>query len=317
MLLTAKSCLERIKKRGIDLILPPKIWQTRVDVFSGEPFIYTTGEEILKIGKPVVSFNRNSIQATADPFLFVYRNRLYVFVEEKKYGLNGVISSYSSSNLEIWEYHGVVLSEDFHLSYPQVFGCENFIGMIPEATGSGSTWLYSTEDFPFRWQKVHCLVNVPLLDATLVQRDGCYFLFGTDLNGVLRLYFSEEIKGDFLEHPSSPITKDSKYSRCGGSFINQDGILYRLAQDGSRSYGRGLHAMKVEELNRNHYVERLVHEDFFPRTDSWSQFGVHHLSIIDFEGKKIRAIDGLGYDLSLNQFRRYFWAITRRMGLNS
>ena len=88
----------------------------------------------------------------ADPFLFRHNEKDFCFVEEYDFLQNkGHISVYEiNKNGE--KFLGNVLTEDFHLSYPNVFEHKGDIFMIPETSASKDIRLYKCLEFPLNWQ---------------------------------------------------------------------------------------------------------------------------------------------------------------------
>lgn len=52
--------------------------------------------------------------------------------------------------------------------------------MLPEASGSGRLSLYRATDFPLAWQEDRLLLPRPLIDASLVEWGGRWYLLGSD-----------------------------------------------------------------------------------------------------------------------------------------
>lgn len=226
----------------------------------------------------------------------------------------GKIAAFSSDSLTSWESHGIVLSEKFHLSYPQVFEEAGRIWMIPESHESGAVWLYSCHSLPGPWNRECRLIEETLSDATITMRGGRWYIWATDAEKRLRLYHSAELKGPYQEHPSSPVAVDLAKSRCGGSIIClKDGTMLRPAQDCQVSYGHGLSFYKVDELGPDTYRESLYAADVLSRSQAWSCLGAHHVSFANFNGKDVVATDGLSPDLFVNLFPRIFWNIVSKV----
>lgn len=80
-----------------------------------------------------------------------------------------------------------------------------------------------------------------------------------------------------------------------------NGQMYRIAQDGSGEYGRNINILKVIELSRTKYLEEDVKDNYFDLGHRWNVRGGHHLSIAEFNGRKIIAVDGKQDDLLINK----------------
>jgi hypothetical protein len=125
---------------------------------------------------------------------------------------------------------------------------------------------------------------VRLLDASLVEWDGLWWMFaslkkpaGLRTAELLVLYVSEDpVTGAWRPHPLSPLLADVTNARpAGAPFVFGD-RLYRLAQDSSGSYGRGIALNEVLSLSPVDYSERRVAT---VRPDwAWGICGTHTLN---------------------------------------
>lgn len=104
----------------------------------------------------------------ADPFLFEYQGKTYLFAEIMKDENNwrGVLGVCCLSDNET--HFEVVLSESFHLSYPFVFSYKDEIYMMPETYSSNQLRLYKCKNFPNNWELEWILLDaVHFVDTTL------------------------------------------------------------------------------------------------------------------------------------------------------
>lgn len=67
-------------------------------------------------------------------------------------GKGDIAAAESTDRGFTWTPLGVVLTEDWHLSYPFVFEHEGDIFMMPEGSRSGQLKLYRAVDFPNEWE---------------------------------------------------------------------------------------------------------------------------------------------------------------------
>jgi hypothetical protein len=98
-----------------------------------------------------------------------------------------------------------------------------------------------------------------IADATFHARDGLIYLFGNDVSdgsGVLRLWTAPSLFDRFSEHPASPIRISPAGARMAGALLDIGGRTYRLGQDGSRGYGKGILLFEVTALSASTYRER-------------------------------------------------------------
>ncbi|MCJ8151047.1 glucosamine inositolphosphorylceramide transferase family protein [Shinella sedimenti] len=184
----------------------------------------------------------------ADPFVFHWQGRVFLFVEDYPHAAGkAVISVVPFSASGVPQAARVILEEPHHLSYPQVFDWEGSIWMLPEASASGKLTLYRAEDFPDRWRAEAVLVEGEISDATLLAHGGRLWLFATDRDGfgstsdTLVIFEAEALTGPWRPHRLNPILIDRRSARPGGAFVRDCvGRLLMPVQDGTLGYGGGL-----------------------------------------------------------------------------
>ena len=127
--------------------------------------------------------------------------------------------------------------------------------------------LYRCVSFPDKWE--HC--------ETLLQRCSCSGhdgLFPSRGSGgflptsasmkagqAMMTYFSFTRtleRGQWKPHPRNPIVSDVTRARPAGNVFNENGKLYRPAQDCSIRYGYGIRIQEILEMSESEYVEREV-----------------------------------------------------------
>lgn len=193
----------------------------------------------------------------ADPFLIEEEGRLYLFVEDFPYALDrGVISVAEMTPDGTFERPRPVLQEPHHLSYPNVFRHRDAVYMIPESGSAGKVILYRADPFPDRWVRDTVLIDGGNFnDATLLERDGRLWMFGTGQFGAgnasdtLMLYSAPDLRGPWEPHRLNPILIDRAGARPGGKVIDRDGRLFLPVQDGTRFYGGGLGLREIIRLD--------------------------------------------------------------------
>lgn len=241
------------------------------------------------------------VTITADPFLVVKDDTLYLFYEEYRYRDKGIIKMISTNDLVTWSKPKVVLTEDFHLSYPWVFQHDGQWYMIPETSAVHELRLYravNNELDRFEFAKTVLTHDdedeYPLMDycdSSIVKKDDNFFLFTTLNHGgenELHLYYSDSLDGDYQRHPKSPLIVSDKYGRNGGSLLEHDGVLYRFAQDCDGEYGNNIHLFRVDALTENQYEESIVQEDLLTRQGFSAG---HQFNFVYFKGKSVVTID--------------------------
>jgi hypothetical protein len=236
--------------------------------------------------------------AVADPFLLVHGGRLHLFFEawNVERGLGELACAASDDAGATWRYDAVVLREPFHLSYPQVIAADGEVYMVPETRQAGAVRLYRAEDFPRRWRHVATLLEGPYADATLVWRDGLWFLFAQRGLDELRLFWSERLDAGWREHPASPLWPGNRSrTRPGGRVLEDGGRWLRFAQDGWPTYGHSLRAIEILALTPDAYDEREIEGSPILRAgrSGWNAIAMHHLDAVRrADGSWLGVVDG-------------------------
>jgi len=241
----------------------------------------------------------------ADPFLVREKDRWLILFEAADASGRGRIAwAEADSAGENWEYRGVALEEDFHLSYPGVVREDGEWFLVPEMAAAGRQDLYRALEFPHRWEAAGTILPVPLKDPSLLSYAGNWYLFGCDLHWNLRLYLSARLAGPWREHPASPIVRgDRSRARPGGRMVVWEGRPVRYAQDCEEEYGSAVRAFVVEVLTPDDYREKAA--DLPPVISAsgrgWNRRGMHHLSPVEVSPSRwLAAVDGYpGRDKSL------------------
>ncbi len=244
---------------------------------------------------------KEKVHTNADPFLFVKNDCLYLFYESQSIKKAGIIKAYKTYDLENFIDLGIVLKEDFHLSYPFVFEIDGSPYMIPESSNAEDIRLYKFEDFPFGLKNPKILVNGPYWDSSVIYFEGLWYLFTSSEKGMDIFFTPDILRQPLMSHPQNPVCTDAKYERCGGGVVAIDGQLYRLAQDCSEEYGKSLHILKINALDEKNYSEELYRANYLDGHEKWNYNGGHHLSFVNFKGKNIIATDGKQKDYIINK----------------
>lgn len=200
----------------------------------------------------------------ADPFLVEKGKDIYLFLEKKIYK-NNKAHLVLKSSIDNFKSEQDILNTEYHLSYPQVLFDKGEYYLLPESSENHSLELYRADQFPKQWHKIRTIFDdEKIVDATLLKYNGLYYLFfntqvDSDMSvfSVLKIYYTNDlVSGQWHEHPYKHFI-DVRYARQGGSFIYEQGNLYRVSQDNSKSYGRKITIFKVDELTENKYSEKI------------------------------------------------------------
>ncbi|MEZ2128039.1 MULTISPECIES: hypothetical protein [unclassified Sinorhizobium] len=270
----------------------PFYWQVAYRQIAGSGVAEAGSVE----GEPFTTLSDDGRRFYADPFLFEYRNRHYLFVEEFPYETGrGIISVAELLEDGSFSVPKAVLEEPHHLSYPQVFEVSGEIFMIPESSAARELVLYRAEEFPGRWIHDTVLLSaVDFNDATLLQSGGRFWLFGTERFGygsasdTMSVYSAPSLRGPYEPHPLNPITINRSAARPGGAFIRRGKRLFLPVQDGSRAYGGGLGLIELLRLDLDEVVFGSVQP--IEVGPAWPRRGIHTLN----RSGRVEVIDSAG-----------------------
>lgn len=230
----------------------------------------------------------------ADPFPFAWEGRDYLFVEDYPHaGRKGLISVVEFDVDGEPGRPRVVLEEDYHLSYPQVFARDGAIWMLPESSGANRLVLYRADPFPDRWVLDTVLVEgAQISDATLLERERRLWLFAAVGDGLgsasdtLHVYSAESLRGPWMPHSQNPIQIDRAAARPGGAFVRHGDAVMLPMQDGTQGYGGGLGLARLLELDDRSV--RLAPPVPVGGAPSWPLGGIHTLN----RSGRLETIDG-------------------------
>jgi hypothetical protein len=150
----------------------------------------------------------------------------------------------------------------YHLSYPASLCWEGQHYVVPEIAEWSAARIFRLEGGALREEGFLDLPGeIRVVDPTLLVEHGRTWLFGNDLadgGDVLRLWTAPDPFGRFEEHPASPLLVSPEGGRMAGEIVRQSDALYRLGQDGSGDYGRGLIVFRIETLSADAYRETRI-----------------------------------------------------------
>ena len=278
---------------------------TNIFVQEGVPHISSNKKSVLEMRRSRWYDLFNPTLMQADPFLFVKDNTLYLFYEDMGFSHGGgrIMMRYTT-DLQKWSRPVEITHEsDCHFSYPYVFDDNGEVYMMPETGREHEIRLYKAyngnpADFRFykkileRPERERIELKFDYADSCIYKKDGVYYLFTSYFKNdkyYLELYVSDSLDRNYKKHPMSPVCTGNKYGRCGGSLIDYEGHLYRVAQDCENEYGGQIHLLEIEELTPTRFKEHLLKENVLPR-EIYKEGG-HQLNFAYFKGKTIVATD--------------------------
>jgi hypothetical protein len=202
----------------------------------------------------------------ADPFPVRSADGDIVFVEEyldaERRGRITVVTLDDSARG--WSATRPVLDLPTHLSYPFVFRWEGSWYLLPEQAATGGLDLYVSDRFPESWRWHSRILDIPAADATLEEIDGRWWMFAATAveSGApadqLLLFHAESPLGPWIPHAWNPVVSDVRTARSAGRLQHRDGRWYRVAQDGSASYGYAIYVLRIDRLDLDGYQESVV-----------------------------------------------------------
>jgi hypothetical protein len=202
----------------------------------------------------------------ADPFGAWREDRLTIFYEHFSYRSNrGTIAA-----IECAQNAGAHSAPTavrigpqpvVHLSYPYLIEAEDRLLCIPESYEAAEVGLYELERFPDRWVKVaNLLEGSHVVDATLFRHEGMWWLAGSEpthkgASCELSLWYASAPTGPWRPHAGNPVKVDVRSARPGGTPFYEDGVLYRPAQDCTKTYGDRIMINRVVTLTTTAFCE--------------------------------------------------------------
>ena len=130
-------------------------------------------ENVLDIDQKEYTVIKNNWDSwSADPFIFIWNDDIYIFAEVWKYSAGKGAIGYckwdgEKKKFSRWK---IVIQEKFHLSYPNIFIYKDQIMLCPESSGNGEIYLYTAVAFPEQWEK-YCILSSEgkFLDTTFLR----------------------------------------------------------------------------------------------------------------------------------------------------
>lgn len=148
-----------------------------------------------------------------------------------------------------------------HASYPfLVDGESGETFCVPETAAAGEIALYRTDPQLRRWSKEGVIApDFPGVDPTVFRHEGRWWLLATrqgPLEDVeLWAWHAPSLLGPWSPHARNPVKSDVRGSRPAGRPFLHEGVLYRPAQDCSRSYGWRVAIQRVLRLTPTDFAE--------------------------------------------------------------
>jgi hypothetical protein len=146
-----------------------------------------------------------------------------------------------------------------HISYPCVTTCNGRTFLLYESSNAG--YCRILEWIVGEWKEVSRIYEA-VVDGTLLQHEGRYWVFGTlaggKVNRDLYVWWADSIGGPWHSHSANPVKQDESSSRPAGGFYRSRTGLIRPAQDCGTTYGAGIALCRVQRLDEQRFEETVV-----------------------------------------------------------
>ena len=203
----------------------------------------------------------------ADPLLFEYEGRDYVFAEKIDANKKGIIGYFILDELTS-DINKTSIEEKYHMSFPTIFKWNKKIYMIPETSQDKTICLYRAKVFPDSWEKVcaypikeFCLGSEECVDSVVLKVDGKKVsVIGSLVNSANPLkckfvkYYFYDNNGSITLRLDSDIGRKNDYSyksRCAGGIIKKK---YLPVQESTLTeYGVNVLLFRITDLEDANY----------------------------------------------------------------
>jgi hypothetical protein len=202
----------------------------------------------------------------ADPFVIKKNGSHFCFVEDLDYRTNkGSISAYKITSSSC-DPIGIVLEEDFHLSFPFIFEYGNELFMCPETCEKGEIRVYKCTDFPTKWEFHKTLMkDVSAADTIIFKRDNVWWLFTNfdkscvDTHDCQLHIFSADnpLSDEWVAHENNPVIFDPLVARNGGMIVSENEIYRIYQRQGFDMYGEACGIARITSLSSTEYTEEI------------------------------------------------------------
>ena len=235
----------------------------------------------------------------ADPCVINHNNRNICFVEDycykKSIGRISAIEITKEGHNDL----GIILEEDFHLSFPYVFKVNEDLYMCPETYQAKEIRLYKCEEFPLKWSLHKVLIkNITAMDTLIFEENNKWWLMtNIDSSSLehegseLHIFHSDTFDSEnWTPNKNNPVVFDSSKGRNAG-LLRKGNDKFRVYQKpGFDMYGKSMGIAKIETLSEHEYKEVNycnVSPDFFKNISGTHTYShSRDLLVFDFVKKE-------------------------------
>ena len=197
----------------------------------------------------------------ADPLLYENEGKNYLFCEAfNRKAMKGELGYFELEGDRFSELK-IVLSPNYHMSFPNIFSVNGKNYMIPESGEGMNLELYEAKEFPDKWIKVKNLIEgVNYVDPTFYWHDGCMYVFvyvdqkGKEYETKIYRFNADVLELEFIES----IYYNQNVGRSAGQFFKgEGGALCRPVQLGEGEYGKRTAFYEVGFVD-GHFKEKQI-----------------------------------------------------------
>ncbi len=246
----------RVLRRTLSRLAYDTQWQIAYRTRPEE--LDSAGSNQFRFLQPPTGFNY------ADPFAFEQNDTRYIFFERWADHVKGEIWCVALDERNQAGQPMRVLARPYHLSFPYVFAWRGETYMLPETGQNCTLELYRATDFPLKWERCAVLMEDEVVDSSIFEYEGRWWMFTSGLGGSafkyseLSLFWAESPFGPWHPHPLNPVVCDVRCGRPAGAVFIAGGELIRPGQNCSRGYGYGITLNRIEVLSTTEYREMPV-----------------------------------------------------------
>lgn len=245
----------------------------------------------------------------ADPFILsANENEIKVLVEDfPYYDKKGKISllTVDRKTYKLLD-KKVVLEQPYHMSYPFIMRKnDGNIWVAPEASQSGKLFYYTINSDTFKLENQQVLINEPLLDSTIVEHQGRWWLFctkrGDSSNRDLLIYYADAPEGPWVQHVKNPVVQNESMARPAGYLVKSGEALFRVIQKSDHHYGEAINITRVTKLTTSGFEEVFVKELRAQKDEYHHSFhtinGLGDITVVDGNRRQFAPLRRVVYEI--------------------
>ena len=255
----------------------------------------------------------------ADPFVFTYQNRTFLFAEmydnKPHRGVIGYCELTEDGPTE-WK---VILREQHHLSYPYIFSWNDDIYMVPESYVANEIGIYKAKKFPDTWEKVDTLLpNFCTVDSTLFWHEGKTWMLTQKQPECMLMLYPMNADGK-IDGNAVAVQTSAEQNRPAGKLFTWKGKYIRPAQDCSHGYGCALNFYEVDKVSTTEFQEHIIRKIHGKDISSNHALPVEGIHTYNFT-EKYEVIDIKNYKeehfwFFKRVYRALYWRVEKLLGV--